>query len=60
MARKALIQKYQDMMYKYGEFDVWDDDIEPKLSHMSLAEIRDNYRRDKAYYESREKAGGFW
>ena len=58
--RKSLIKRYEDMMYKYGEYDVWDDDIEPFLDNMSTKEIKKNYESDKKYYRDRELASGYW
>lgn len=58
--RKSLIKRYEDMMYKYGEYDVWDDDIEPFLDNMSTKEIKKKYELDKKYYRDRELAGGCW
>lgn len=60
MARAQLIAKYKDMMYKYGEYDVWDDDIEPKLNSMTTDEIANNYKEDKKFYSQRQAAGGCW
>ena len=58
--REQLIQKYEDMMYGFGEFDVFDDDIAPKLANMTVAEIRKQYNQDRKYYQARENAGGYW
>ena len=58
--REQLIKNYEEMMYRYGEFDVWDDDIQPKLATMSDEDIARAYKADKKFYESREKAGGCW
>jgi len=55
MTREKLIKKYEDMAYKYGRHDSWDDEIEPELHRMSTAEIKENYEADKKYFES--KAG---
>ncbi len=58
MARKKLIQMYEDMMCRYGEYDVWQDDVEPKLSGMTVRQIRNQYEIDKVFYQAREAAGG--
>lgn len=58
--REKLILIYRKMMYDFGEFDVWDEDIEPKLKNMSTEEIEKQYFEDRAYYTDREIAGGYW
>jgi hypothetical protein len=60
MNRKQLENAYENMMYKYGEFDVFDDDIKPKFKTWSLLELKKNYMSDKKYYELRKKNGGFF
>lgn len=60
MTKEQVIKKYEDMMYKYGEFDVWDDDIKPKLTSRTTEEVRRMYMEDKKFYEAREAAGGCW
>lgn len=60
MNRKALIEKYEKLMYKFGEFDVWEEDIKPRLDSMTTEEINRNYKQDKEFYTSREEAGGWW
>lgn len=55
MNRDKLIKKYEDLLCKYGEYDIWDDDISPKLPQMSTEEIKKNYLEDKEYYKAREK-----
>lgn len=60
MNRETLIARYEKMMYKFGEFDVWDDDIKPRLKTMTTEEISRNYTQDKKFYTEREKAGGWW
>lgn len=52
--RAKIIKRYENMMYKFGEYDVWQDDILPKLATMSTKEIKSNYLDDKQYYESRK------
>lgn len=58
LSRNNLIQAYENMMYKYGECDIWDDDIQPKLSEMSYKEIYQQYKKDEEYYGHLEKCGG--
>lgn len=58
--RAKLIKRYQDMMYMYGEYDLWEDDIEPKLDGMTDDEIQKEYIIDRDYYKAREDAGGFF
>lgn len=58
--RESIIRKYESMMYEIGEYDIWEDDIAPKLDTMTTAQIRKNYLDDKKYYEARQRAGGFW
>ena len=58
--RKTLIARYEKMMYEFGEFDIWDDDIFPKLQTMTTEEIKRNYLEDKKYYTERKQAGGYW
>lgn len=58
--REKLILIYRKMMYDFGEFDVWDEDIEPKLKSMSTEEIEKQYFEDRTYYTERERAGGYW
>ena len=60
MKREKLIALYESMMYSFGEFDIWDDDIFPKLSKMSTKEIERKYLADKAFYEERNAAGGYF
>ena len=62
MNRETLIAKYEKMMYKFGEFDIWDDDILPKLPTMTTEEIKHIYLEDKEYYTERERkqAEGYW
>ena len=55
MDRNKLIKKYENLLYKYGEYDIWDDDISPKLPQMSTEEIKENFIEDKEYYKAREK-----
>ena len=55
MDRSKLIKKYENLLYKYGEYDIWDDDISPKLPQMSTEEIKKNFLEDKDYYKAREK-----
>lgn len=50
MSRAELIQKYENMMYDFGNYDVWDDDIQPNLEHYTTKEIKAMYEEDKAYY----------
>lgn len=59
-SKEAIIRKYEEMMYRIGEYDIWEDDIAPKLDSLSAQQIRKMYLDDKKYYEAREKAGGFW
>lgn len=58
MTRRELEQAYENMMYHYGEFDTFDDDIKPKFKAWSLEELKRNYKADKAFYKKRELAGG--
>lgn len=60
MNRKALIEKYEKLMYKFGEVDVWEEDIKPRLDSMTTEEINANYKSDKEFYTDREEAGGWW
>lgn len=60
MKRDQLIACYRDMMYRYGEYDIFDDDIEPKLPTMTTKEIHKAYISDKTFFASRAEAGGFW
>lgn len=60
MSRAQLIKRYEDMMYKYGEYDQWDDDIEPKLNSLTTEQIEKMYKADRKFYKSREEAGGFF
>lgn len=43
------------MMYDFGEYDVWEDDIEPKLEKMTDKQILKMYEDDLAWYEYRDK-----
>ena len=52
--RQELIDKYQELLYGVGEYDVWDDEIWVKLPELSTAEIRRMYLEDKAWYENRK------
>lgn len=56
--REQLIMAYEDMMYEFGEYDVWEDDIKPKLKKMSTNEIEKKYMMDRKFYEEREANGG--
>lgn len=56
--REQLIMAYEDMMYEFGEYDVWEDDIKPKLKKMSTNEIEKKYKMDRKFYEEREANGG--
>jgi len=60
MDKKKLIKRYENMMYRYGECDVWEDDVKPKLENKSVEEIKAMYEEDKEFYKSREAAGGCW
>lgn len=60
MSKEKLIERYENMMYKYGEYDVWDDDVKPKLNKLSAKEIERMYKADKEYYSLREKNGGYF
>lgn len=51
MTRTELINKYENLMYKNGEGNLWQDDIEPKLATMSDAEIRRWYYQDAQFYK---------
>lgn len=53
MTREKLIEAYENMMCEAEEFDVWEDDIQPKLETMTTAEIKKWYIEDKQYYSSR-------
>ena len=55
MTRARLIENYRDMMYDFGEYDVWEDDIEPKLEKMTDKQILKMYEDDLAWYEYRDK-----
>lgn len=57
-AREKLIEKYEDMMYSFGEFDVWQDDIQPKLKDKTTAQIKKEYQLDLEWYTEREEAMG--
>ena len=59
-SRETIIKAYEKMMYEIGEYDIWEDDIAPKLDSMSTKQIKENYLNDKWYYEARKKAGGYW
>lgn len=60
MSKAKLIERYENMMYKYGEYDVWEDDILPKLQTMGTEEINKMYKADKEFYSARERAGGYF
>lgn len=51
MTKKQLIELYENMMYEYGEYDVFVDDIQPKLSTMTYQQILSQYMNDKQWYE---------
>jgi len=52
--REWLIAEYKDMICGFGEYDVWDDDIAPKLDSMTDEEIRRAYEDDLQWYGYRE------
>lgn len=56
--REQLIRAYEDMMYEYGEYDVWEDDILPKLKNKSMKQIEVEMENDRKFYKEREANGG--
>lgn len=56
--REQLIMAYEDMMYEYGEYDVWEDDILPKLKNKSMKQIEVEMENDRQFYKEREAMGG--
>ena len=60
---QKIIDAYEKLAYAEGECDAWDDDIKPKLKHMSTEEILKWYKEDKQYWQERRKrlqAEGAW
>lgn len=55
MTKQQLIEAYEKLAYAEGECDVWEDDIEPKLKHMTIDEILKWYKDDKRYWQARRK-----
>lgn len=55
MKREGIIEIYRDMIYSYGEYDVWECDIEPKLENMTDKQILKMYEDDLAWYDYRDK-----
>jgi hypothetical protein len=58
--KKKLIKMYEDLAYKYGEMDIWEDDIAPNIDKYSYEELKDMYEEDKKFYAAREAAGGYF
>lgn len=55
MTRARLIDEYRELVYRAGEYDIWDDEIEPKLKSMTDKEICEAYEDDMNWYEYRSK-----
>lgn len=55
MTRAKLIDAYEKLANKYDEYDAWEDDIEPKLKHMTTEEILKWYKEDKQYWKERRE-----
>lgn len=55
MTRKQLIEAYEKLAYAEGEYDAWDDEIEPKLKYMATEKIAKWYEEDKQYWKERRK-----
>lgn len=53
--RQQLIDAYEKLAYAEGECDAWEDDIEPRLMHMTTDEIYRWYKEDKQHWQARRK-----
>lgn len=52
--KTKLINKYRRLCYKYGEYDTFDYEIEPKLAGMTTNQIQTMFMQDQDFFKSRE------